>query len=242
MNKIVWLIAGLLASGAAFAQEEGEEEGPHSFSGTMWVTSDYVFRGVSQSQERPAFQAAFDYEHASGFYAGVWGSSVDFIPEDALPEEEDDADIEIDTYVGWSWEFGDGFNADLQLIRYIYPSTNEGFDYDYNELIGKVGWNWVTFMVGYSNDVFNSDESGIYYNAAGEWELPGEFTLNAGLGYYDLDDALGDSYVDYTVGVSKTWGHFTVALAYFDTDSSGEDLYGTIADERAVATVSLALP
>ena len=77
-------------------------------------------------------------------------------------------------------------DADLQLIRYIYPSTNDGFDYDYNELIGKVGWNWATFMVGYSNDVFNSDESGIYYNAAGEWGLPGEFTLNAGIGYYDV--------------------------------------------------------
>jgi uncharacterized protein (TIGR02001 family) len=245
MNKYAWLIAGILASGVALAQDEEAEEaeaGPHSLSATMTVTSDYVFRGVSQTQESPAFQAAFDYAHEAGFYAGVWGSSVDFIPDDALPEEEDDADLEIDVYVGWSFAITDDFSADVQLVRYIYPSTNDGFDYDYNEFIGKLGWSWLTFSLGYSNDVFNLDESGIYYNVGGEWELPAEITLSAGVGYYDLDDALGDSYADYSLAVSKSWGKFNFSLGLYDTSGGGDDLYGTLADDRAVATVSLALP
>ncbi len=239
MSKLGWMIAGILVSGAALAQDE---ESPHSLSATMTVTSDYVFRGVSQTQESPAFQASLDYAHSSGFYAGVWGSSVDFIPDDALPEDEDDADLEIDTYVGWSFDISESLNADLQLVRYIYPGTNDGFDYDYNELIGTLGWEWLSFSLGYSNDVFNLDESGIYYNVAGEWELPAEITLTAGVGYYDLDDALGDSYADYSLGVSKSWGNFEFALAVYDTSGGGDDIYGTLADERAVATVSLSLP
>ncbi|MBK8286563.1 MAG: hypothetical protein IPK97_17810, partial [Ahniella sp.] len=70
----------------------------------------------------------------------------------------------MDLYVGYSWEFGEGFSGDVALTRYIYPGTEEGYDYDYNEVIGTFGYNdMVFFTVGYSNDVFNSSETGIYY-------------------------------------------------------------------------------
>lgn len=229
-----------LACGNAWAQDE--EESPHAFSVTATATTDYVFRGVSQTQEDPAFQASFDYEHASGFYAGIWGSSVDFTPEDTAPEDEDDADVEIDFIVGYAHEFNDDFSADVQFVRYYYPDTADGVDYDYNELIAALSYRWATFSIGYSNDAFASDETGIYYNLGGSWDLPAELVLSAGVGYYDLDDVLGDSYLDYNLGISRSWSNVEVSLVYYDTNNDGEELFGGIADDRIVATISLTIP
>ena len=125
-----------------------EEESPHDFSATLTGVSDYVFRGISQTQEDPAFQASVDYAHASGFYAGIWGSSVDFTAEDTLPEDEDGADVEIDYYVGFASDINDTFSYDVSGVYYTYPGANDGIDYDYPELIGKLtGWGWATFTL-----------------------------------------------------------------------------------------------
>ena len=235
------------AADAAVADEEvevvvEEEEAVHSFSATMTGVSDYVFRGISQTQEDPTFQASVDYAHISGFYAGIWGSGVDFTPEDTLPEDEDDADVEIDYYVGFGSDFNDTFGYDVSFVYYTYPGTADGVDYDYPELIGKLtGWGWLTFTLGYSWDEFNSGETGIYYNLGGEWALPAEFTANAGIGYFDLDDVLGDSYVDWTVGVSRSIGFVDLSFGYFDTNNDGEALYGPLADDRWVLTASITI-
>ena len=117
-------------------------------SGNVSLTSDYVFRGISQTQEDPTFQASVDYAHISGFYAGIWGSGVDFTPEYTLPEDEDDADIEIDYYVGFGSDFNDTFGYDVSFVYYTYPGTADGVDYDYPELIGKLtGWGWIDPVV-----------------------------------------------------------------------------------------------
>ena len=77
---------------SAFAQEAEEEESP--FSATFAVTTDYVFRGVSQTDNEPAFQAGASYSAPFGLYAGVWASNVDF--------GEGGPDYEVDYYVGWN--------------------------------------------------------------------------------------------------------------------------------------------
>ena len=84
------LTAALLAALAApaFAQDAAEEEsGPFSFN--IGVVSDYAFRGVSQTNEGPAFQGGVDFSHDSGFYAGVWASNVDFVDGDGANAEFD---------------------------------------------------------------------------------------------------------------------------------------------------------
>ncbi|MBK8286564.1 MAG: hypothetical protein IPK97_17815 [Ahniella sp.] len=77
-------------SGFAHAQDE-EASAPWTTTLTGTLTSDYVFRGVSQSQESAALQGSVEVGHESGFYAGVWGSSVDFTPKDS--DFEDDANF-----------------------------------------------------------------------------------------------------------------------------------------------------
>lgn len=226
------------------------EDSPHHFAASVGVVSDYAFRGVSQNDENPAFQASVDYKHDSGFYAGAWGSAIDF-------GSDSDADAEIDTYIGYAWPLNDDWKADVQWVRYNYPDTNAGYEFDYNELIGKITWKEkLTGTIGYSNDVFNWGETGIYYNLSGTCDLPAEFKLNAGVGYYSLHDVpIADSfmdndgvihtviwhedhgYVDYNIGVTRPYKHFEFGLSYVGTGGDGEELFGDLADDRLVASV-----
>jgi uncharacterized protein (TIGR02001 family) len=221
------LIAASLLAAPVLAQAE--------ISANVALTTDYVWRGVSQTNEDPAIQGGFDFEHESGFAAGVWGSNVDF-------DADDGADMEFDVYGSYSGEFGDGFGYSVGLIYYMYPGTDSGVDYDWLEFNGSLSYGPATLSINYSDDVFNSDETGVYYNLSAEHEIEG-FTLAAGVGYYDFDSgvfgsALPDSYVDYHVGVSTSYVGLDWDLSYYDTDSDGEDLFGDWADGRIVFTAS----
>jgi uncharacterized protein (TIGR02001 family) len=223
MIKRNLLLAALLAASGTAAAEDG----PHSFAWTAWATTDYVFRGVSQNDEHFTLQGAFDYSHESGFYAGAWISKVDF--GDAGPNAE------LDTYLGFSFPIGETLKGDVQLLRYNYIGGNNGSDFEYNELIAKLTYaDFITGTIGYSNDVFATGETGIYYALQAKHAWESGFTLFGGAGFYDLNDAYAaaDGYVDWNLGVSQTFGPVEVALTYTDTDSDGSDLFGDIAGNR----------
>ena len=218
MRHRVLTAAVLLAlSAPAFAQDEVVEEEESPFSFNIGVVSDYAFRGVSQTNEGPALQGGADYNHSSGFHVGAWASNVDFV-------EGDGANIELDTYVGWGTDLNDLVSFDATLIRYTYISESA---YDYNELLVKLGvTDYLSFLLGYSNDVFGSDETGIYYQAAGSYPLSwGDLSVNGSVSHYDLDDALGDSYNDISLGFSKPFGPMNVAVTYVHA-SDDENLWG----------------
>jgi uncharacterized protein (TIGR02001 family) len=228
MRKLIF--TGLMAAcGAASAQES-----PHSVAFTVWGTSDYAFRGVSQNAEDPTVQGAVDYSHESGFYAGIWGSGVDF--------GDDAPKLEIDTYVGFGFPIGEAFKGDIQLVRYNYALGDNGSDFAYNELIGKLTFaGWLTGTIGYSNDVFATDETGIYYALGATHTFENGFTLFGGAGYYDLDDIYdgADSYTDWNLGVSQDFGPVNLSLSYVDTNSDGEVLFGDIADNRVILAAKI---
>lgn len=210
----------------AFAQDE-EASSPFAFS--VGAVSDYAFRGVSQTNEGPAWQASAEYAHDSGFYAGIWASRVDFV-------DGDQANIESDWYLGFSTPINDMLTFDISLLRYVYIDQN---DYNYNELLVSLGvGDYLSFLLGYSNDVFSSDETGIYYGASGSYPLPwGDVSLTGSIGHYDLDDALGDSYQDYSVGLSKAFGPMTVGLQWVHAT---ENLFGRNDGSRYVLTTNWA--
>lgn len=210
----------------AFAQDE-EASSPFAFS--VGAVSDYAFRGVSQTNEGPAWQASAEYAHDSGFYAGIWASRVDFV-------DGDQANIESDWYLGFSTPINDMLTFDISVLRYVYIDQD---DYNYNELLVSLGvGDYLSFLLGYSNDVFASDETGIYYGASGSYPLPwGDVSLTGSIGHYDLDDALGDSYQDYSVGLSKAFGPMTVGLQWVHAT---ENLFGRNDGSRYVLTTNWA--
>jgi uncharacterized protein (TIGR02001 family) len=67
-------------------------------TGNLGLTSDYRFRGVSQTQNAPAVQGGIDYAHSSGLYIGNWNSSVSSQVYTA------GAGVENDLYAGYKKE------------------------------------------------------------------------------------------------------------------------------------------
>lgn len=204
------------------------------FSANIALVSDYVFRGVSQTLEDPAIQGGFDYNHESGFYAGTWASNVDFV--DGGPDD-DGADLEVDLYLGFGGDFSDTWNWDVSYTEYLYPGTASGVDLDYGELIVNIGYNeFLTFTLGYSNEVFAIDETGIYYGVSLGDSISDQLSWKAAIGHYDLDDALGDGYTDYSLGLTYEQDRFAIGLTYHGGDQ--DDLFGDIGDDRLVLSLS----
>lgn len=110
------VLLGMASVEVCFGQDKKEESGVlalKNFSATAAITSDYVFRGLSQTDEDPAVQASFEYKHPVGFYAGVWGSSVD--------ESISEGNVELDLYAGFKREVAENLTFDLSVIYYWYP-------------------------------------------------------------------------------------------------------------------------
>jgi uncharacterized protein (TIGR02001 family) len=205
------MVAGGLMAGAAAASAE--------ISGNVALTTDYVWRGVSQTNEDPAVQGGLDFAHESGIYVGTWGSNVDFGSVEHM---------ELDLYGGIAKEFGD-WGIDVGFIRYMYFSDTN--DIDFTELYAGVSYG--PFSAKISNDF---DNDNLYMEAGADFELASGFGIGLHIGKYDFDG--GADYVDYSLGVSKEVGGVGLGLTYYATNGDGEDLFGEIADGRIVFTVS----
>ena len=237
----------LLLVGNVFAQDEeaAEATGPWEITADVTLTSDYVFRGVSQSQEEAALQAGLNFNHESGFYTGIWGSSIDFTSDSTLPEDEDGANVEIDAFVGYGFNIADDWAGDVQVVRYTYPGSNRGFDYDYSEFIGSVTYHeMITASLGWSNDVFATREDGLWLSLSATHELPWwGLSINGEIGTYDVskynDDGSDLTYMHYGLGFSKELGPVTAALGWANTDNDGQDFYGEIADSRVYLSFAM---
>jgi uncharacterized protein (TIGR02001 family) len=217
-------------STAAYAQEE---EAASPLSGSIAVTSDYVFRGASQTQEDPAFQAGLTYTFPLGIYVGVWGSNVDFGPGDP--------DWEVDGFIGYNVDLTKNLNLDMMFNRYNYPSAGGS---NFNELIYKLTYKEAySLTVAYTADVYGLEENSFYYSLGGSWSLPYDLSLGAHVGYTTFASALEEVYEDYTdygVSLGKTFGPLDVTLSYTDTDSSGEYNFGKdLADGRFFVTATV---
>ena len=220
---------------AADADAAGEEESSN-LTWNLAVTSDYVFRGISQTDLDPALQGGLDYSFGdTGLYVGAWASNVDFA-------DSDGPDVELDYYIGWNHDLSDTLNLDLQVVRYSYMGEQDAYgNIDYNEVIGALAYDeMLTFTVAYANDYANEGFSSLYYNLGGSWDVGNDFALNAGVGRTNFSDDVG-SYTDWNLGVSRQFGPVNVALNYYDvTGGFIDDVFGSDkASDRVVLTLSL---
>ena len=126
--------AGLLSGLAytpAFAADEPEAS---PITANVTVVNDYRYRGISQSNFKPAIQGGFDYAHESGFYIGNWNSSISWIGDSygaggsnnysTNSSTNVSAPIEMDFYAGFKKELiGEGFATDIGFLQYYYPTS-----------------------------------------------------------------------------------------------------------------------
>lgn len=219
------------------APVEAQATAPGDWSGSVSLLTDYAYRGVSQTLEDPAVQGELRWTHSVGFYVAAWASNVDFV-HSHLPD--DGADIEIDWLAGISRPIGENASWGAGLTYYTYPGTADGIDYDFLELNLSYGYRWLTFGLNVSDDVIASGETGVDYVVSGAFPLGGKFTLGATVAYWDLDDALGDSYLRWEARIAREFRGVVLSLGYHDTDSAGEGLFGENATERLIVGISRA--
>jgi uncharacterized protein (TIGR02001 family) len=131
----VALLAGM--SSVAFAADEPAAPEVSPITANVTVASNYIYRGLTQTNNKPAIQGGFDYAHESGFYIGNWNSSISWIsdaynavPASALPSKtapSTTAPIEMDFYAGFKKELiGEGFASDIGVLQYYYPTSGLG--------------------------------------------------------------------------------------------------------------------
>jgi len=208
---------------AAAAAPEAQPD--WTFTGNAGVFSDYRFRGISQTNKKPAFQGGFDVGHASGFYAGNWNSNVDSAFYNG-------ANLEMDFYGGYKTPAGP-VALDFGALYYYYPGSgaNGTTKIDHTELY--VGASYGPFAVKYwhaVSDFFGIPDSknSYYVEANGTYDLGNGFGLVGHIGYQKLKNnahvpeigstSLTDSITDWKLGVTYDLSGFILGAAYVGTN------------------------
>ena len=223
-------LAMAVASALGTAQAQAEEDSFYTVSANVAVTSDYRFRGISQTDEDFAIQGGFDVEFTPGFYIGVWGSTVDFDTNGP----GFDGSLELDYYFGWGSTIGSSgdLSIDVGYIYYDYPG-DDGDEGDYQEVQGNLSWKDLTVGANYSDDYYGETGDFWYLYADYGLSLPGDFGLSFHIGYNDIEKNGGflatdeDSYIDYSIGISKELWAVEWALTWVGTDLDEEDVFDT---------------
>ena len=244
-------------SSAASAPAAPAPASVHTLTGNIGFFSQYIFRGLTQTDRDPALQGGFDYAHASGLYAGTWASNISWLRDQATPAYSRGGSLEWDFYGGYKGTFGKSdFSYDLGTLYYWYPGTANpaagipgapSIKANTWEVYAGVGWKWLTAKYSYSisNKTFAvRDSRGTWYLDLSANVPLGEFvkpldgvTLMAHWGKQDYDGNDGRlaasndavfSYEDWKLGLSYTLPqNFTVGAFYTDTSGAKSVGYGT---------------
>ncbi|MBT8636209.1 hypothetical protein G6644_02955 [Polynucleobacter paneuropaeus] len=199
----VGLLTGL-ACASAFAEDAPAADAPEAspITANVTVTNNYIYRGISQTDSKPAIQGGFDYAHESGLYIGNWNSSISWISDEygnngsvngkntQSKFSSVSAPLEMDFYAGFKKELiGEGFASDLGVLQYYYPTSgipNTGGLYanpNTTEIYAAQNYTFgpVTGFVKFSYAVTtlfgNANSTGSYYP---------DFTVNYDTGVWGL--------------------------------------------------------
>ncbi len=226
MSTLKNLTAAVIAAGTLVAVPAMAE-----VSGNVGLASNYVFRGVSLSNDQAAISGGVDYAHGDGVYVGTWVSNID---------DGTTGTTELDLYAGFAGEAGD-FGYDIGYIQYMYPEDAAGLS-DYGEVYGSVSYSALEVGFAYTvNSQTNafSDQSGdtkipvafvegdVYFYLSAGTDLSEDWALSATVGSYTFeDDGILGADFDYLHGqidLSKSagdMGDFTFSLSITDADET----------------------
>lgn len=186
------------------------------FGGYVALTTDYVKRGVTQSDEQPALQLGAEMNFRNGFFLGAWASTIDI--ENGPSRQRD---LEIDYYFGYAFDATDSWRLTASAIAYNYPGQTGNVNYDYEELLLEGNFKdrvWLGFA--YSPDLYNSGYSATNIELYTEWPIGGIWAIGGGLGQYDASNLTGSDYHYWQMGVTASLRWANVDLRYHDTDKS----------------------
>jgi uncharacterized protein (TIGR02001 family) len=226
MKKSLLALAALSVLTALPAVSHAQDASPLSFN--VSLTSDYRYRGISQSRLKPALQGGADYALPGGFYIGTWASTIKWIKD-----WQGDASVEIDIYGGYKGEISKDLTFDVGLLQYVYPSAkttawDAGFkDPNTLEVYGALTFGPATAKLSYAlTNLFGNydftngkDSKGSYYaDLSATFDVSG-ISITPHVGYQKVVNITNASYTDYSLTASKDFSGFVVSLALVGTDA-----------------------
>ena len=241
------LAAAALVSGIVSAQTPpapataaAAPEPDWTLTGNVGLFSQYVFRGVSQTNEKPAVQGGFDLGHKSGLYAGTWASNISWL-SDGSPNVS--ASLEWDVYGGYKGSLPADFGYDVGVLYYWYPgSYPPGYVLpNTTELYGALTWKWLSLKYSWSanNKTFGVPDSrgSGYLDLTANYDIVekvsdaiGKVTLTGHVGRqwykgstHDINVSHSNSdlgYTDWKLGASTEVYGVTVGLFVTDTNAN----------------------
>jgi uncharacterized protein (TIGR02001 family) len=215
---VVLALSAALQTTAAFADTDWG-----NLSAGAIFTTDYRFRGLSNSDREPAFQPTVNWSGPDGFYVGAWGSNVDF-------KDRQNTSIELDLYGGKHFDL-DGSDLNIEAYYYSYPNHDRplgGANYSYFETIAQLSHSFdkLTLMgtLAVSPDYFADTGEEWYVAGSASYALNDWVTISANLGHDSVaelngsDEGYGYPYLHWDIGATATWNGFSLDLRYVDTN------------------------
>ncbi|UUR08340.1 TorF family putative porin [Sphingomonas glaciei] len=217
-------VAGLLTLPSAAAAQDAAAKAPPTVvvSGGATLVSDYRYRGVSQTDRRPALQGSLGVSLDNGLYASIWGSSIDDYVANG-------SDQEIDFAVGFKRSVG-ATTFDVGVLYYYYPSSggiNTDFVEPYVAVSQTFGPVTAKALAAYAPKqnaltVGNGKEDNLYLAgdlSAAVPNSPISVTAHVGRSFGPSYITLGKAHTDWSLGASATIKGLTAGIAYVDTDA-----------------------
>lgn len=188
---------------------------------TVTAASDYLFNGISQTDEGPATQGSIDWSNEQGWYVGSWASNVDF---------GDDTNAEIDYYGGFSQSLSNDVYYDVGLAHYTYVGGDNSNDINYSEIYLAIGYQTSEIKAWYTNDYAGTDAG--HYIIALSHTIP--ITEDVGLTLQidrsaSLDDdkfswdTYEDSYIHAKAELGFNWQDLSFTVGVEKTDLDYDD-------------------
>ena len=221
MKKLSILLG---AAGLAVALATPAVSAP--LSANAAVTTNYLFRGISQSGGQAAVSAGLDYDLgaiAPGFAVGAWASSIDFGHVNG-----EDTPMELDLYGSYTGNITDVFQYSVGLITYNYPNAPHGVNYNWQEVWGGLTYNFGPFAVAgkvfYSPDYVNLSDSQWYYTGGVTIPIASWLSASANVGRTEIEHPVSPiikGYTDWNVSLAATFDAYTLTVGSASTDLDG---------------------
>lgn len=232
---------------AAPAAEPAKPVEPYTITGNFGIYSQYVFRGLTQTDRKPAFQGGFDYANTNGLYVGTWGSNISWLHDAGVCNHG--CSLEWDIYGGWKYAINDDWGTDIGVLYYYYPGSyvDGATKPDTTEVYGAISWKWVSLKYSYSVDhTFGVPDTAGYLDLSANYPLNDAWTLNAHIGRQDYQGSTNGvsnnvfDYTDWKLGVTWVVAGYNIGAYY--TDTNAKDAGYTLAGRnigKATGTVFL---
>jgi uncharacterized protein (TIGR02001 family) len=214
-----------------------QADGTRVINGSIGVTSDFVYRGLSLTRGKPTAQASLDVEFPHEFYVGGFIAGAD-------PNRGPSPNVEVDFWAGRYWRLANEFSFDLRLSQYTYPDDPRRVNYNRSEVTGTVGYRNRLYLAAIYSPNTRALGSSPGYDDQGIWAVEvsarhafnDRYSLSGGLGHYDLEGVYHDSFNYWNATLTAAFSPFEIQLAYLGVDDSVEEHFSSdsVGDRVAV--------